>query len=104
MKHFQNLKLGTKLGGSYALLVLLIALCVVISWMGLAKVDQHADSLTHELWPKVKLSQSVINLINDSAQDLLATMYLDDPTLIHAEIKRITAKAASTTPNLPSIC
>ncbi|MDR7308652.1 hypothetical protein [Rhodoferax saidenbachensis] len=46
---FRNLRLRTKLGGSYALLVLLIALCTVISWMGLAKVDQHADTLTREL-------------------------------------------------------
>ena len=95
MKYFRDMKLGTKLGGSYALLVLLIALCALISWLGLAKVDQHADSLTQELWPKVELSQSVINLINDNAQDVLATMYLDDPAQIRASIERISAKAAA---------
>ena len=70
MKYFRDLRLGTKLGGSYALLVLLIALCAVISWLGLAKVDQHADSLPQELWPKVELSQSVIGLINTAMNQL----------------------------------
>lgn len=48
MKYFRDLRLGITLGGSYALPVLLIALCAVVGWMGLAKADRHAGSLTRE--------------------------------------------------------
>ncbi|HSW03987.1 methyl-accepting chemotaxis protein [Aquabacterium sp.] len=97
MKFFRDLKLRTKLGGSYALLVLLIALCATISWAGLTKVDQHADALAHELWPKVQLSQRVINVVNENAQDVLATMYLEDRGQIHDAVERMAAKSKTLT-------
>ena len=56
MKYFRDLRLRTKLGGSYALLVLLIALCTAISWAGQAKVDQHARATQRNAGASEKLA------------------------------------------------
>jgi len=74
---FANMKVGTRLAGAFAALVLLMVVMLVISLSQLATLENHIDSIVNDRVPKVILAERLAKNTLESDRQIRNLLLLD---------------------------
>ena len=75
---FNNLKLSSKLYGSYAVIVILLLLMLVMLQRNFAGIESQFNEVSQTQLPKVRLVNKIIDSIHVNTEDTWSLLYLDD--------------------------
>ncbi len=88
---FNNLKIGTRLGFSFATVLLLMAIIVGVGVRGLMAVNDITHRIVTLDWTKSVVANDIIDLANDNARASFEIFLLQDAAQIAATKDRISA-------------
>jgi len=86
---YQNWKIGTRLGGAFALLIGLLVVCV---WFGIASLrllNGGTAQIVHEDYPKSVLAYETLDVVNRSARAMRNMLLWDKPEEVEKERQTI---------------
>ncbi len=86
---FKNMKIGTRLGLGFGLVLALLGMVAFIGITRMAGLNQAIDRVVLDRWPKTVQANSTIDLINEQSRVLRNIILLDDPVEMKAEFGRI---------------
>jgi methyl-accepting chemotaxis protein len=89
MLNIQNLRIGTRLGLAFAILVSLLIVLAVIGMNQLTHVAQDTDLIAHDRLPKVNLAQSIENEVNRQSRAIRTALIATEAQVVAAELKKI---------------
>ncbi|WP_255719357.1 methyl-accepting chemotaxis protein [Roseateles cellulosilyticus] len=89
MTAMKNLRIGTRLGGAFALVALLMIGMAVNSWMGLRSIRSDLDSVVNDRYEKVKLANAINEGVNLQARAMRNILLMDTEAQRQPEIKVI---------------
>jgi methyl-accepting chemotaxis protein len=84
----QNLKIGIRLGLSFGVVLLLLALISGIAYWRIGQIDSGVDDITEDKFPKVVLASNIINNINVTARALRNAALVKQPEEVAKELER----------------
>ncbi|MEW5770071.1 MAG: methyl-accepting chemotaxis protein [Pseudomonadota bacterium] len=86
---FQNMKIGTRLGLGFGLVLLLLAVIAFVGITRLGQLNAGVELLVKDRYPKTVLANDVIDNINIIARAMRNTLILDDRGEVEKELGRI---------------
>jgi methyl-accepting chemotaxis protein len=92
-----NFRVGTRLGGAFALLIVMMLAMSMFSMFNMAKLNSNTELLASEDVPTVLLSQDILNGVNDTARALRNALLVTDPDAVKAELQRVEKNQADNT-------
>jgi methyl-accepting chemotaxis protein len=84
-----NLRVGTRLGGAFALLIMMLIGMSVFSMFNLAKLNGNTERLASEDVPTMLISQEILNGVNDTARALRNALLVAEPDAVKSELQRV---------------
>lgn len=103
MLNIQNLRIGTRLGLAFAVLVTLLIALAVVGMHQLDKVAEDTDVIAHDRLIKVNLAQSIENEVNRQSRALRTALIAPDAKVVAAELEKIEASAQVVTQALAKL-
>ena len=91
MSSFTNLRIGARLGASFAALLLLLLAIVAIAKLGLTSIGAEIDSMLNDRYVKVQLVTAIDRELNQQARSTRNLLIMDTPEEREPEIKMIQA-------------
>ena len=85
-----NMKIGTRLGLAFSLIILLMLIIGTISFVRIGVLHDEVDELVEDKFPKVVMLEDIKDNLNITARALRNMVILDDAKEIDKEAKRIT--------------
>jgi methyl-accepting chemotaxis protein len=92
-----NLRVGTRLGSAFALLIATMIALSIFGMANMATLNDNTERLASEKVPKVLMAQEVLNGVNDNARALRNALLATDPETVKAELQRIEKTRAEIT-------
>ncbi len=89
MSMFKNMKIGTRLGISFGLLIVLMLLIAFTGVTRLASIDKQLDVIVHDRYPKVVMGSEIINNVNRIARSVRNILIMDRKEDIQKEMDSI---------------
>ncbi|PIT77927.1 methyl-accepting chemotaxis protein [Limnohabitans sp. G3-2] len=89
MLNIQNLRIGTRLGLSFAILLALLVAMAAVGIQELAKVAKDTDTIAHDRLIKVSLAQTIENEVNRQSRAIRTALIADDKKVVAAELEKI---------------
>ena len=89
MLNIQNLRIGTRLGLAFAVLVALLMSLALISMNQLARVAKDTDLIAHDRLTKVSLAQTIENEVNRQSRAIRTALIASDAKVVAAELEKI---------------
>jgi len=86
---FSNMKIGTRLGLGFGLILILLAVIAFIGITRLASLNESMDKIVNDRYPKTVQANDVIDNINQIARSMRNTLIMDKPEQIAKELERI---------------
>jgi methyl-accepting chemotaxis protein len=86
---FKNMKIGTRLGLGFGLLLLLLGIVAFIGITRMAGLNESIDKVVLDRWPKTVQANNVIDLVNEQARIIRNIIILEDPEEMKRERERI---------------
>lgn len=86
---FKNLKIGVKLGASFAAVLLILVVISTVSLMSLSGMNSEVDNMVNDKYPKTVWANNVIDNINQIARSMRNTLLMKDVKGIRGEIETI---------------
>jgi methyl-accepting chemotaxis protein len=93
MLNIQNLRIGTRLGLAFAILVSLLVALAAIGMHQLDKVAEDTDVIAHDRLLKVNLAQTIENEVNRQSRAIRTALIASDAKVVAAELKKIEESA-----------
>jgi len=93
MLNIQNLRIGTRLGLAFAVLVALLMSLALISMNQLARVAKDTDLIAHDRLTKVSLAQTIENEVNRQSRAIRTALIASDAKVVAAELEKINDSA-----------
>lgn len=87
--NIKDLKLSKKLGLSFAIVIVLMLILAFNAYSGLRTLSADIDLISQDLYPKVMLTQTVKNELNENARNMRNIVILKDPELLKTEYANI---------------
>ena len=75
---FKNLKIGTRLGLGYAMLIVLMLGMTAMAVVQLRNIDTLATDIVTNRWPKTVVASKIIANVNANTKAVLTLMYMTD--------------------------
>nr|WP_315468900.1 methyl-accepting chemotaxis protein [uncultured Undibacterium sp.] len=91
--NFNNLKIGQKLGLSFAIVIALMLLVSITAYSGLKTLAKDLDVISNDRYPKVVQVQQVKSELNEIARNMRNILILKDPEILKAEYANIEESA-----------
>jgi methyl-accepting chemotaxis protein len=89
MLNIQNLRIGTRLGLAFAVLVALLMSLALISMNQLARVAKDTDLIAHDRLTKISLAQTIENEVNRQSRAIRTALIASDAKVVAAELEKI---------------
>ena len=89
MLNLQNLRIGTRLGLSFALLLALLVSLAAIGVQELNHVAKDTEMIAHDRLIKVNLAQTIENEVNRQSRAIRTALIANDPQVVAAELGKI---------------
>ena len=86
---FKNMKIGTRLGLGFGLVLILLGLVAFIGITRMAGLNDSIDKVVSDRWPKTVQANNIIDLVNEQARVIRNVIILDDPAEMKKEYARI---------------
>lgn len=86
---FNNMKIGMRLGISFAIVLLLMTVIIGTGAEGLMSVNKITDRIVTQDWTKAVVANEIVDLANDNARASFEIFLLRDPAMIAATKDRI---------------
>lgn len=86
---FKNMKIGTKLGVGYGVVLLLMVLMGVLAYVNVSRLSNNIDELAADKFPKTVQANDVIDQLNIAARATRNAILTDDRSETAKEIGRI---------------
>ncbi|HZX30208.1 MAG TPA: methyl-accepting chemotaxis protein [Rhodocyclaceae bacterium] len=100
---FNNIRIGTRLAGSFALVVFLL---VVVAWLGvsrMAMINGALQTIAEERFPKTVWANDIVDAVNVVARAVRNAMLTAKPEEVKAEFERIPAQSQVITDRLDKL-
>jgi len=91
MLNIQNLRIGTRLGLSFAILLALLVSLAAIGIKQLNNVANDTDIIAHDRLIKVTLAQTIENEVNRQSRALRTALIASDKKMVASELEKIKA-------------
>jgi methyl-accepting chemotaxis protein len=89
MLNMQNLRIGTRLGLAFAIMVALLIGLVFVGMTQLSRVAHDTDVIAHDRLHKLSLTQNIENEVNRQSRAIRTALIANDPQVVAAELKKI---------------
>ena len=89
MLNIQNLRIGTRLGMSFAILLALLVAMAAVGIQELAKVAKDTEMIAHDRLIKVNLAQTIENEVNRQSRAIRTALIANDKKVVAAELEKI---------------
>ncbi|MFG6416671.1 methyl-accepting chemotaxis protein [Roseateles sp. DC23W] len=89
MNAMKNLRIGTRLGGAFALVAVLMVAMAVNGWLGLKAVRSEMDAVLKDRYVKVKIANDIGDDLNVQARSMRNLLLLDSEEKRQPEIQNI---------------
>ena len=89
MPNIQNLRIGTRLGLSFAILLTLLVAMAAVGIQELAKVAKDTEMIAHDRLIKVNLAQTIENEVNRQSRAIRTALIANDKKVVAAELEKI---------------
>jgi len=89
MLNIQNLRIGTRLGLSFAILLALLVAMAAVGIQELAKVAKDTEMIAHDRLIKVTLAQTIENEVNRQSRAIRTALIANDKKVVAAELEKI---------------
>ena len=89
MLNIQNLRIGTRLGMSFAILLALLVAMAAVGIQELAKVAKDTEMIAHDRLIKVTLAQTIENEVNRQSRAIRTALIANDKKVVAAELEKI---------------
>lgn len=89
MLNIQNLRIGTRLGLSFAILLALLVAMAAVGIQELAKVAKDTEMIAHDRLIKVNLAQTIENEVNRQSRAIRTALIANDNKVVAAELEKI---------------
>jgi methyl-accepting chemotaxis protein len=86
---FGNMKIGTRLGLGFGLVLVLLGLIAFIGLSRLGGLNEEIGNMVNDKYPKTVLANDIIENINQIARSMRNTLIMDKPEQIAKELDRI---------------
>jgi methyl-accepting chemotaxis protein len=101
--NIKNWKIGTRLAGAFALLIVLLAVCV---WFGIASLrllNGGTAQIVHEDYPKAVLAYETLDVVNRSARAMRNMLLWDKPEEVEKERQTVLQNRQENSANLDKL-
>jgi methyl-accepting chemotaxis protein len=101
--NIKNWKIGTRLGGAFALLLILLAACI---WFGIASLrllNEGTSRIVGEDYPKTVLAYESLDIVNRNARAMRNMLLWDKPEEVTRERQTILQNRQENTANLDKL-
>lgn len=89
MLNIQNLRIGTRLGLSFSILLALLVAMAAVGIQELAKVAKDTEMIAHDRLIKVNLAQTIENEVNRQSRAIRTALIANDKKVVAAELEKI---------------
>ncbi|HZW25606.1 MAG TPA: MCP four helix bundle domain-containing protein, partial [Gallionella sp.] len=86
---FKNMKIGTRLGMGFGLVLILLGIVAFIGITRMAGLSESIDKVVGDRWPKTVMANDIIDLVNEQARVIRNIVILEDQGEIGKERERI---------------
>ncbi len=86
---FQNMKIGTKLSIGFGIMMVLLAAISIVSLVELSGVNEEAQLLTRDRFPKTVCANEIISQVNTVARAIRNVLLVKDRETMNKEIARV---------------
>lgn len=97
---FKNMKLGVRLGVSFAAVLLLMSIIIGVGITGLMSVNDITDRIVTKDWTKALIANQIIDLANDNARASFELLLQTEPEKIAAIKSRISQNVSNISENI----
>ncbi|RFP09188.1 HAMP domain-containing protein [Duganella sp. BJB488] len=80
-----NLKIGTRLGWAFGLMLALLATSTLFAISGLQKLNEGTDKIVNDKYPKAAYAYEVLDIVNRNAHAMRNMLQWDDATAVEKE-------------------
>ncbi|MFL6632798.1 MAG: methyl-accepting chemotaxis protein, partial [Massilia sp.] len=101
--NIKNWKIGTRLGGAFALLLVLLAACI---WFGIASLrllNEGTSKIVDEDYPKTVLAYESLDVVNRNARAMRNMLLWDNPEEVARERQTVLQNRQENTANLDKL-
>ncbi len=86
---FKNMKIGTRLAGAFATLLILLGIIASVAIVQLSDLNDEVTNMVEDKFPKTVLANDVIDAINNVARAMRNALLEDDQAKMDPEIERV---------------
>ncbi|MCX7627728.1 MAG: methyl-accepting chemotaxis protein [Methylophilaceae bacterium] len=86
---FKNLKIGMKLGVSFAIMLAIMVVISVLSIQSMSAMNAEVDNMVNDKFPKTVWANNVIDNVNHIARSMRDALLVKDEKLIKKQIEKI---------------
>ena len=89
MVSLQNLRIGTRLGAAFLLIMALLAGITAIGMLELSEVTDDTRMIVRDRLVKLQLSQTIENEVNRQSRALRTALIASDASVVHQELEKV---------------
>ncbi|MDY0300370.1 MAG: methyl-accepting chemotaxis protein [Trichlorobacter sp.] len=86
---FKNLKIGTKLGFGFTVILVLLSILAVVSYINVQSLNREIDDVINDKYVKTSLVNQAVEGVNENARFLRNLIISNDNNLIKTELERL---------------
>jgi methyl-accepting chemotaxis protein len=87
--HIKNLRIGHRLGLSFGLLAVLLAVIAALTYSRIGTLDDNINLTNNDLYPKTVLAHRIKDKVNEAMISLRNALLLSDPAQVKTELDSI---------------
>ncbi len=91
MNTFRNLKIGTRLGAGFAIVIALLIAITALGSSRINAVDDNTEIILHNRYAKVATAQTIENEVNRQMGAIRTALIASDPSTVKVELGKIEA-------------
>ncbi|PHV05223.1 methyl-accepting chemotaxis protein [Janthinobacterium sp. BJB412] len=99
----RNLTIGQKLGLSFSLLLLMLALSAVLSYFKLQRLDQDIQLTNQDRYPKIVLAHTIKDELNETARNMRNMLLMSGAEPLAAEAANMAESSAVVTRSIAAL-
>jgi methyl-accepting chemotaxis protein len=101
--NLRNLKIGQKLGLSFALILSMLVLSAALSYFKLQKLDEDIQLTNQDRYPKIVLAHTIKDELNETARNMRNMLLMSRPEQLAAEAANMAESSAVVTRSMAAL-
>jgi methyl-accepting chemotaxis protein len=100
---FKNMKIGTRLGLGFALVLIILLAMLAMSALRMGKLNAQINSIVAEEFPKTVVANSIIAGVTAQAIAMRNAVIFDDPAMVKQQVERIGVMKEAINGSMPEL-